>query len=293
MRIRHATIAFAFGLAGFGLHLPADAQEARRDPSLRVTLESAYNAWRGAMTAGSLEKWEKITAFSRQIETRNRIVSQRLPFPQAMFEDPVQPPALGGMTALGVLSTGETATSTYFGKANFGLAEGSAVADNMLVLHFLKEEGSWKFDNLRVVKLGNDAELLLKIRNGDFSFLDGAEFQPLPGLPPVPQPVAAPEYLAEAWIDSTGYEVIITVNGHRTGKFTNARAMELVIGGVKRGQNDVVIEAKRLEQATNKAPKVEIAIYATKDPAGQARRVYHFRPGATIPASSRENFVVE
>jgi len=278
---------------------PAKAQTenmpaAQPDNSIRVSLESAYEAWRRAMDSGDLGLWEQTTAFSRQIETRNRIVSQKLIFPQALFEDPVAAPLLSGLVPLGVLSTGDTATSTYFGKANFGDEPGTAVSDNLLVLHFLREDGKWKFDNLRIVKIGNDGEILLQIRNSDFSFLRGEEFQPAPFLPPVPQPVAPPALVAEAWIDATGYEVKITVNGHPTGTFTNVKTSELVMGGAKRGSNQIRIESKALAEASGGGtPKVEVAIYAAVDPTGEALRVFHFKPGAIVAPVVTETFVVE
>ncbi len=271
-----------------------NASATRPDNSIRVSLESAYDAWRRAMDAGDLALWEQTTAFSRQIETRNRIVSQKLPFPQALFDDPVGSPSLGGLIALGVLSTGDTATATYFGKANFGEEPGVPISDNLLVLHFLREEGKWLFDNLRIVKIGGDAELLLQIRNADFSFLNGAEFQPAPSLPPLPQPVETPAFVAEAWIDSTGHEVTVTVNGHLTGTFKNAKVTELVMGGLRRGGNSVKIESRLLPEAGRggNSPKVEVAIYAAEDPAGQAKRVYHFRPTAAVPPVTTEQFEV-
>ena len=266
------------------------AQTAQPDNSIRVSLESAYTAWSESMAAADLGKWEATTAFSRQIETRNRIVSQKRPFPQALFDDPMEAPPLGGLISLGVLSTGETATSTYFGKANFGAEPGVAITDNLLVLHFLKEEGRWKFDNLRVVKIGNDGEILLQIRNRDLSFLQGEEFQPAAQLPPVPQPVEMPAMVAEAWIDATGYEVKVTVNGHLTGAFSNVKASDLVMGGVRRGQNNIKIETRLLENPSGSSPNVEVAIYAAEDPAGQAQRVYHFKPGSAVPAVVSESF---
>ena len=190
-----------------------------------------------------------------------------------------------------MLSTGDTASSTYFGKANFGDEPGVAVSDNILVLLFLREDGRWKFDNLRIVKIGNDGEVLLQIRNSDFSFLRGEEFQPAPFLPPVPQPVETPAFVAEAWVDATGYEVKITVNGHLTGTFKNVKATELVMGGVKRGNNQIQIESRLLPDAGGGTSKVEVAIYAAEDPAGQAQRVYHYKPGAVVPPSTSESFV--
>lgn len=288
------TILFLSGWAALA-SLPANAvaqaaTNARPDPALRITLEGSYDGWRQAMATGDLAKWEEVTAFSRQIETRNRIVSQKLPFPQALFEDPLEAPALGGLIALGVLSTGETATSTYFGKANFGGDPGS-LSDNLIVLHFLREEGKWRFDTLRVVKMGSDSNVLLQIRNSDFSFLRGAEFQPAAQLPPVDQPVQTPELIAEAWIDATGYEVTLFVNGHRTGTFSDVKITELVMGGLKKGGNSVLIRTRRLDKATGD-PAVEIAIYGAAEPGKPAKRYYHYNPGSEVKAEVKEGFTV-
>lgn len=282
-----------FALSLFSLLVgTAASQDSQPDPAIRVTLERAYENWRSAMSVKDFQKWEESTAYSRQIETRNRILSQRLTFPQALFDGPIEAPSLGGLTALGVLNAGSTATSSYFGKISFGASEGVAVSDNILVLHFLKEDDRWKFDNLRIVRIGDDGEVLLQIRNADFSFLRNTEFQPVAQLPPVPQPIEMPEYVAEVWVDSTGCETTITVNGILTGKFTNVKTPELVIGGLHRGENKIMIQTRRLPEITS-PPRVEIAIYTAKDPTAAADRVFHYKPGANFEAQVTQSFVVE
>ncbi|MAS94243.1 MAG: hypothetical protein CMO55_13685 [Verrucomicrobiales bacterium] len=289
--MRNAGFLASLILASLGsLVLSCNAGEARPDPALRPSLESVYEEWRQSMATGNLQQWEASTAFSRQIETKNRIISQRLPFPAALFEDPIGSPSLGGLLSLGVLSTGETATSTYFGKANFGTDPETPISDNLIVLHFLKEEGRWKFDSLRIVKLGNDGEILLKLRNSDFSFLSGEEFQPADQLPPLQQPVNPPELLAEAWIDCTGYEVDITINGHRLGKFTNAKTTELVMGGVKKGNNTIQIQSVRRAELTDSAPRFEFAIYAAESAGSEAKRVLHIKKEGDLPPTMQESF---
>lgn len=273
---------------------PTAAGSVRSEPALLATLSGVFETWRLAMEGGDLAQWERTTAYSRQIETRNRIVSQKLPFPQALFDDPVGAPGLAGLVPVGVLSTGETATSTYFGRANFGEDEGAgvAVADNLLVLHFLFEDGRWLFDNLRVVKLGNDGEILLQIRNGDFSFLNGDEFQPAPSLPPVPQPVPIPDLIAEVWVDATGYEVKVIVNGHPSGVFRNMKATEMVMGGVRRGQNTIRLEIRPLPDPPGGISKVEVGIYAAATADAAANRVFHYKPETAAPLVN-EAFAIE
>lgn len=272
---------------------PVQAQTAQPAPRLRVTLENAYENWKTAMVTGDIKKWEATTAFSRQREIQNRIVSQRRPFPNTLFEDPMSSPQLAGLVSLGVLSNGFAATSTYFGRANFGNATGTEIPDNLLVLHFLREDGVWKFDNLRLVRIGNDGEILLQIRNSDFSFLQGAEFQPAEQLPPIQQPVSMPDMIAEVWVDATGYEVKIYVNTRLTGTFSNLKITELVNGGVNKGQNMIRIETKPLAEANSAPPKVEVAVYAAPDAESKANRVFHYRPAGKPEPSATHGFDVQ
>jgi len=240
---------------GVGAGLPVQSQNvipARPDPGIRGSLEAVYASWRVAMERRDLPAWERSTSLSRQIQTRNRIVSQKAPFPEALFSDPIASPPLGGLVALGVFSTGETATSTYFGRANFGASD-IPISDNLLVLQFHREDDGWKFDKLRLVKTGNDGEILLQIRNQDFSFLRGEEFQPEP-LPPIPQPVSTPDFIGELWVSSIGYDTEIRVNGHLCAQVSNGSGKDLVMGGVRRGTN------------------------------------FHFRPGAEVPPLLQETF---
>ncbi|MEM9281798.1 MAG: hypothetical protein AAGA96_08230 [Verrucomicrobiota bacterium] len=286
---RCLTFVALLGVTGLSLSL-SQAQNSHPDPALRATLESSYHAWRESVVTQNHQQWEASTAYSRQIEIRNRIVSQKLPFPEAFFADPLKPPSLDGMIALGVLSTGQTATSTYYGKANFGAEPGTTISDNLMVLHFLLEEGAWKFDRLRLVKTGNDAELLLQIRNSDFSFLNGIEFQPAQQLPPLPQPVNTPDLLAEIWVDSTGYEITVTVNGIPNGTFSNIKTAELLIGGLRNGENRIQLQIKPLEAIVEGSPRVEVAIYAASGAEEQADRVFHYQP--EIPEASVDSVFV-
>ena len=284
----HFTLILSFFLSA-GTTL---AEQARPDPTLRPTLENTYQAWHNAMVSKDFARWEEVTAFSRQMEIRNIIISQKLPFPETFFADPLEAPTLTGLIGLGVLSTGQTATSTYFGKADFGGTPKDGPIDNLIVLHFLREDGIWKFDRLRVVKTGNDSELLLQIRNADFSFLLGEEFQPTPQLPPVPQPVKAPDLIAEAWVDASGYKVNIVVNGYETGTFSNVKTAELILGGVRQGNNQITITTESMGDVSGGVPKVEVAIYAADTPETEATRVFHYKP-ALPDAQITQSFVAE
>ena len=128
-------------------------------PEMRRQFDGLYEAWREAMLKKDFNGWQKITASSRQMETQNRIVSQMLRYPNVLFSAPLVAPDIGKLLHVAVLMRGDTASGVYFGKADFGVSDPSEVADNFVVLRFVKEYEIWKFDNLRVVKFGDDSDV--------------------------------------------------------------------------------------------------------------------------------------
>lgn len=251
-------------------------------PEIRRSLEGTYLAWRDAMEKRDLAAWEKVTAQSRQVSVRNEIVSQRVPFPAALFEGGLRAPDLRALTFLDAFSRGETASAVYFGKADFGLGDPTEVRENFVVLRFVKEFGIWKFDNLRVVKFGEDSELLAKVSNNDRTFLAAPEFQPDPAPPAVAGTVRPPDYVSEIWITAAGYEAVITVNGQHRSSISNDSGRELVIGGLNKGVNRIKVEVKPAANAgtAGTARHLEIGIYGASGPQAEAKRYYHFRSAA-------------
>lgn len=260
----------------------------RLEPSMKGELELSYEKWRRAMLTRDLKGWEDAVAMYRRIETRNRIVSERQPYPDALFDSPIQPPSLRNLILVGIMTRRDTASAVYFGKADYGISDPDKVANTFLVLRFLKEEGAWRFDNNRIIRIGKDTEVLHLLRMSDFSFLKGSEFQPLDSIPPIPQPVPTPERMAEAWVTSIGYEAEIWVNGFRLGKISNNQGRELVMGGVKRGSNQIRLVTKKLPGV--EARRFEIAIYAADDPGKEATRVFHFGPTAEVAPMVQQGF---
>lgn len=244
---------------------------------MRAELESAYYDWRNAMINGDLKAWEKATALYRRMETRNRIISERHPFPEALFDSPMDPPSLVNLISLGVYTRRESASSIYFGKADFGISDPSEIKDTFLVLRFLKEEGAWRFDNSRIVRIGANAEILHQIANQDLSFLVGDEFQPLGFIPQIPQPVGTPELMGEIWITAIGFQVEIWVNGNRVGKVENNMGRELVMGGIRKQMNQITLRTKKIP-CDNHTPRFEVGIYAAKEQGEPAERVFHYGP---------------
>ena len=280
---------FCFGLAW--LTMSATAQEAApavSTPAMQRQFEGLYSAWRDAMEKQDLKAWEQVTAQARQMRVRNEIVSQRLRFPDALFLSPVRAPELRGLSWVDTLVRGDTASSVYFGKADFGLGEPSEIRDNFVVLRFLREFGVWKFDNLRVVKFGDDSEMIAKIRNQDRSYLDAPEFQPDAKPPKLMGQVNAPDFIAEIWVTAAGYEATVTVNGQHETQISNDSGRELVLGGLVKGLNRIKVEVKPAALEAGVPRHLEIGIYGAAKPEDEAKRFYHYRATSETEAASFE-----
>lgn len=257
------------------------AAPVRQEPGLQKELEGVYETWRNAMASKNLKAWENIMASYRRIETRNRIVSRKHPFPEALFSDPMAHPGLQNLFLLTILSRRDTATAVYFGKPDFGAADPRQIKDTILVLRFVKESGRWLFDNTRIVRIANNPEVLHQISQRDFSFLKAEEFQPLDGIPPIPPLVGTPELMGEIWATSIGFETELWINNYPMGKIKNGGGKEMVMGGVRRGRNQIRFRCKRLP-GVKETPKIEFAIYAAGGPGEKANRVFHFGPRESL-----------
>ena len=256
---------------------------------MQAELELVYQKYRVAVLRKDLRAWENAIAMYRRMETRNRIVSEKHPFPEALFDSPMEPPPLSNLKLLDIKTRRATASAVYFGKADFGISDPSEVTNTFMVLRFLKEDGAWRFDNTRIVRIGSDTKILHNIRTADYSFLSGNEFQPLGFVPRIPQPVPPPELIAETHITSVGYESEIWINGFRTGKIQNNGGRELVMGGVRRGTNQILIRTKKIDSGKTPA-RFEIAIYAAEGPGMPADRVFHYGPKDVVEAEIRAGF---
>lgn len=266
---------------------PAADPANKASPELQTTLETAYHAWRQAMITKDYNALQSASAVYRQMETRNRIISQRLRYPEALFEIPVQAPTLSQLTLLNIFAKGDTANAIYYGKADFGLTGNQEVRDNFIVLKYIRESGLWKFDNLRIIKFGNDPDLLLKIRNADFSFLQDPAFQPTGVAPLVAKPVKAPAYLAELWIAANGFDVTVNINnGNHKSRLINDDGRDLIIGGLMKGQNTISLLISPVATKSTLPKRLEIGIYAAEDAGKPAKRVFHYSPDpAKVPPS--------
>ena len=146
----------------FGLLAPCLPAQNQMQP----ILEGVYNQWRQAIMTQNTARWGQTTSTRRQVEMRNRIFSERRPFPGSLFALPTAPPDLRGLTPVRLEAKGPTAKAVYFGKVNFGV--GGQPTDNLLVLSFVQESG-WKYDGADFINLMALPDIRTELAKGDYS----------------------------------------------------------------------------------------------------------------------------
>lgn len=211
-------------------------------------LVATYQGWREAMVRKDARQWQALTAAHRQMEVRNRLASEKRPFPAAVFDLPAPPPTLDGLKLLQASVKGATAKATFFGAIDFGV--GGAPTENLLVLSFIAEAGRWKYDRADFVNLAALAEVRKEIKAGDLGYLkETPEFQATGIVPPAPVAVPPAKYIAKVYAFCPGREVQVQVNQISRHRFANAQEAEIVIGGARDGRNEITFAVKPLPGA--------------------------------------------
>ncbi len=234
--------------------------------NLRPALERTYETWRAAMVGRDARAWQRVTAPHRQVEVRNRIVSEKRAFPASVFELPAPPPSLQGLKFLEAVRKGPTAKASYFGKIDFGI--GGTPTDNLLVLSFVAGDRGWLYDRADFVNLVALPEVRAELAAGDLKYLkETPEAQPDGVIPRTP--IAAPpaKYIAKVYVFCPGREVRVQVNKISHHRFANAKEAEIVIGGARDGPNEVQYAIRKLEGGTGKEA-MTIRVYLMSETPG-------------------------
>lgn len=228
--------------------------------------------------------WQRSTAPHRQAEIRNRILSEKRPFPAAIFDVPAPPPELTGLKLIHLSVRGSTAKIAYFGKINF--AVGGEPVDNVLVLSFVNA-GGWKYDRADFVSLAALPEVRKELAEGDLKYVaETPEFQATGTVPPTPAPVAPAKYIAKVYVFSPGREVHVQVNQVSRHRFANAQEAEVVIGGARDGANALSYTVKGLEGGTGKEA-MTIRVYLMSEISGtQPIKAFEYQVEENQPVKS-------
>lgn len=219
--------------------------------NLKPALETTYSAWREAMIRKDASAWQRVTAEHRRVEVKNRIVSERKPFPATLFNLPAPPPSLQGLKFLQATEKGATAKAAYFGKIDFGV--GGEPTENLLVLSFIRGGGGWLYDRADFVSLASLASVRKELAEGNLKYLkETPEAQPSGKVPPTPVEARTAKYVAKVYVFCPGREVELQINKISRHRFANAKEAEVIIGGVVDGRNEVQYTTKKLKGATGK-----------------------------------------
>ena len=263
-------------------------------PSLEEILVEAYQGWRTSMLEGDYPSWQKHTSNYRRAVTRNNIVSQKQKFPGALFAVPIKPASIDGMRPIQARAVGRTAQLVYFGKIDVGLElpEGSELPENLLILKFIKDGRTWKFNTLSILNLNGAAEIREQIAKRDYAFLNVGNFVPPGFVPGVPPECPFPDYVAQIQITSFGYDTVVTINGESIHKVSDNASSGLIIGGLVNGPNRVVITSKPSkipesdDPEENEIPdKLEVSVFALPNNNGtKAHRSWHYEPKKVLPS---------
>ncbi len=211
--------------------------------------------------------WQRVTTEHRRVEVRNRIVSEKLPFPATVFDLPAPPPSIQGLQFLEAKQNGATAKASYFGKVDF--AVGGEPTDNLLVLSFIKGNGGWLYDRADFVNMVALPAVRKELAAGNLKYLkETPEAQPSGKVPPTPITVQPAKYVAKVYVFCPGREVEVQINKVSRHRFANAKEAEIVIGGALDGPNEVQYTVKKLEGGTGKEV-MTIRVYLMSEVAGE------------------------
>ena len=228
-----------------------------QDAQLRKELETTYQSWRKSIQLKDPIAWRKVTAQHRQISVKNRLLSERKKFPQAVFDLPAMPPGLGGLKHLGTVRRGPTAKSYYFGRVDFGL--GGNPDKNLLALSFVGGQNAWKYDQMEYVNLAAMPEVREQLDAGNLEYIKtNPDLQPTGQVPVTPVEVKEAPYIAKVYVFCPGREVQVQVNQTSRHSFSNAQEAQLIIGGAQNGQNQIQYAIKDLEEGLKDAMTVRV-----------------------------------
>lgn len=259
------------------LTVPARADDAE----LRRSLDRIYTEWRSALLARNLQAWQTCTTTYRQVLTRNLIISQKLRYPDAVFELPVVPPDLLKLKLIEVEANGPTAHLLYFGKIDLGIGMGDAkeIPNNLIVLKFFKEDTGWKFDSTKFINLADNPDMREACERGNPEFVKHPPFNPPGVVPTVPKPCKEPQRVAALRVQAIGYEVTASVNGYDGTPVIDNAEQQLIIGGLNLGDNSLKLRIKALPVPEGEERYLEVEAVLLPDSDKQPTvRVYDWVP---------------
>lgn len=237
------------------------AQRGQDTAALRATLEKVYGDWRSAMIRSDAKAWAASITRYRQTVIRNAIVSERKPFPDAVFAAQVVPPLIAGLKLLEVQAVGTTAHLLYFGKVDMG-QDREMLREHLLKLKFGLDETGWKYDSSRITSLDRTPDIRRKLLAGEApDFLDEPEFTPPGQLPPIPQLCRVPDHKGGYKLESIGYRTSVSMSGYDYDYVEDGFDQQVITGGLLNGKNEITLKITPIERAKEQKASIELRVY--------------------------------
>ncbi|MFC7336183.1 hypothetical protein ACFQY0_03265 [Haloferula chungangensis] len=276
------------------LLLTAGFASAQDTKALATNLISTYQAWQQAMVKSDARMWQSLTSSHRQMEVRNRILSEKRAFPASVFQTPTPPPTLNGLKTIHVSQRGSTAKIAFYGKIDFGV--GGEPTENIMVVSFINESGRWKYDKADFVNLTALPDVRKELAAGNLSYVkETPEFQATGMVPQTPIAVNAAKYIAKVYVYCPNREVEVQVNRVSRHSFKNAKEAEIVAGGAKDGPNDIVFSVKPLKGSTGKEA-LAVRVYLMSEIPGTKPIIayeYKVEEGGTAKGFEKGTFTID
>jgi hypothetical protein len=225
---------------------------------LRTQLETSYNLFGSAVNAKDQTKLKNAMSSYSYLIAKNEAISGQVKFPDEFYNSaPRMIFDLKKETFIKAVENGPTANSIYLGKDAFG-------SQTLIVIHFLKEDDTWKFSS---VQSNGAIDILNKLKAKDSTFLNDKDFYPDGSMPVTPNEITSVDYKGMLDVMGPGYNVQIKLNdidqpGTLGNGFNSDQGYQnvLVLGGVKKGVNKIEITVTPIKGKVQKTLLMNVAV---------------------------------
>jgi len=215
--------------------------------ALRDELQDVYRSWAAAMRAKDYPVWAKCSTSWLKVEVENQIRSQKMQFPRALFESPMAAPQVARLRFVRAKAVGNEAQLMYFGRVELEEGGGGDMPENLLVIWFGKEQGTWRVGRVQVIDLDSLPIVRRNIKGFRYEALDQPELVVDGKVPATPKRAPKADYIAKLFAISLNEQAKISINGGASDhEFKANRSAQVVIGGLKRGKNTIRLDVSKL-----------------------------------------------
>jgi hypothetical protein len=208
-----------------------------------------YQEFTTAIEASDLAGLELCLCKASCVKMKNEALSYGLKFPDDVFDGL----KMGMLDAkyfkfIGFKKSGPT-TNVYYTYSR------DEEPESIITLCLVEETGQ-----LKIIQLKNsDAKVFIpNLHRKDYSFLETKEFAPAGVAPEIPEAIGPVEYIANWDITCYGYEVSVKINGIFQEEVSNKSRSGVVIGGVRKGLNNVELSIKKTDSNEKEIPAIGI-----------------------------------